>query len=145
MKTILVIALVCLTVSCNAQSFDWLIGTWKLEGKPVFEVWTKPDEGEKLVGVSFKVTDVDTLILEKLTFNRIEGSYYYISDVAENDAPVAFKVTHYNDTSFVAENPVHDFPKTIKYTIVRKANAESLHAAIEGNGKVIPYTFRKPE
>jgi hypothetical protein len=129
----------------SQQNFDWLIGKWKLEGKPLYEVWEKSDDGERLVGASFKVNGVDTTYLERITFQKFDDAYYYIPDVAENKAPVKFKVTSSTQFSFTAENPEHDFPKIIKYTIVRKANTESLHAVIEGNGKVIPYTFSKVE
>lgn len=146
MNRLTLIALLFVSFTCRSQqNFEWLIGKWKLDGKPVYEVWTRADDGVTFHGSSFKVNGADTTILEKISFKKIEGNFYYIPDVPENMAPVKFKLTKFDANSFVAENPQHDFPKTIKYTIVRKANGESLEASIEGNGKVIPYRFDKVE
>jgi hypothetical protein len=120
-----------------------LIGTWKLQGKPVYEVWALSDDGYSLRGVSYKLNGADTLILEKINLTYSAGHYHYIPDVAENGSPVDFTISVFDDQSFVAENKLHDFPKVIRYTIVRKDDVEELLVVIEGNGKVIPYTFEK--
>jgi hypothetical protein len=145
MKTILLLTVLNFPVMLlyGQHPFAWLTGTWKLDSKEVYEVWTDQNDGVTLKGFSFKVNDSDTIVLERITFTKWEGSYYYIPDVAENKAPVKFKITSSDANSFSAENPEHDFPKVIKYTIVRKANTESLEASIAGNGKVIPYMFSK--
>jgi hypothetical protein len=124
------------------HKFAWLTGTWKLKGEEVYEVWKEGADGT-LFAKSYKVTGKDTLLLEKVSLTYSGGSYHYVPDVAENKSPVDFKITAYDDKSFVAENPKHDFPKLIRYTIVRKDDAVWIEAAIEGNGKVIPYTFEK--
>jgi hypothetical protein len=131
------------SLQLSAQhKFQWLIGTWKLKDKPVYEMW-KAEDGTTLSGISFKINQSDTVVLEKINLTYSEGSYHYIPDVAENAAPVDFMISTFDDTSFVATNPAHDFPKVIRYTIVRKDHTEQLHATIEGNGKVIPYTFKR--
>ena len=48
-----------------------------------------------------------------------------------------------DERSFVAENPEHDFPKLIRYKLLKKRDGEFLEAVIEGNGKVIPYRFQR--
>jgi hypothetical protein len=63
--------------------------------------------------------------------------------VAENPTPVKFKVTQYNADKFLAENPEHDFPNVIRYKLIRKDNQDFIEAAIEGDGKIIPYNFTK--
>jgi hypothetical protein len=145
MKTIFLLIVLgfSATLTYGQHPFSWLIGTWKLDDKAVYEVWTDQNDGVTLKGLSFKINNSDTIVLEQITFTKWKGSYYYIPDVAENKAPVKFKITSSNSTSFTAENSEHDFPKVIRYTIVRKANSESLEASIAGNGKVIPYVFSK--
>jgi hypothetical protein len=54
---------------------------------------------------------------------------------------VKFKLTSHDGKSFVAENPQHDFPKLIRYKFIKKDDNDVLDAAIEGDGKVIQYTF----
>lgn len=146
MKTLtLAFMAICSFTCCShaQQQFQWLVGKWKLEGKELYEIWTEENDGVTLKGISFTIDNGDTLILEKIKLEKVDDAYYYIPDVAENTAPIKFKITAFDEYSFTAENPQHDFPKIIKYTIVRKANSELLQASISGNGKVIPYTFLK--
>jgi hypothetical protein len=129
--------------SCWSQTpdFSWLKGTWKLDGKNVYETWS--GEGNNLVGKSFKVVGRDTVLMEKISLRNQQGNYFYIPDVAENKGEVKFKMSTITPDSFIAENPAHDFPKLIRYTIVRKDGKEIINASIEGNGKIIQYTFLK--
>jgi hypothetical protein len=141
---VLILFFTFLSIKVSAQhKFQWLIGTWKLKDKPVYEVWKSVGNGTLLTGISFKINQFDTVVMEKMNLTYSEGYYHYIPDVAENMTPVDFTISSFDEKSFVATNPAHDFPKIIRYTIVRKANTEELHATIEGNGKVIPYTFEK--
>jgi len=142
MKTIIFFLLaLCAQAACAQQKFSWLIGTWKLEGKELYEIWSDQNDGTTLKGISFKVNNADTLVLERIQLQKLDDAYYYIPDVAENRVPVKFKIVSNDAESFTAENSLHDFPKMIKYTIVRKVNSVLLEASISGNGKVIPYTF----
>jgi hypothetical protein len=129
--------------SCLPQQpdFSWLKGTWKLEGKNVYEVWT--GEGNNLKAKSFKVVGSDTVVLEKVTLRNEDGNYFYVPDVAENKGEVKFKMTTITRDGFIAENPDHDFPKIIRYTVSGKGKDRIINAAIEGNGKVISYKFWK--
>ena len=136
---------VCLAkVACAQQTeFSWLIGSWKLKDKNVFEVWQKETGSNTLQGKSYKIVGRDTVILEKIQLVKKDQSFFYVPDAAENQKPVEFKITSYSKHSFVAENPDHDFPKLIRYKYLRKDNNEFIQAAIEGNGKTIPYDFQR--
>jgi hypothetical protein len=125
------------------HDFEWLVGKWKVKDKPVFEIWKKGNDEQTLLGVSFRIQGADTVITERISLTFSEGYYHYIPAVAENKEPVDFTITSYDEKSFIAVNPLHDFPKLIRYTIVRKVEGDFLEAAIEGNGKVIPYTFER--
>jgi hypothetical protein len=141
---VLILFFALISVELSAQhKFQWLTGTWKLKDKPIYEVWKSVADGTMLTGISFKINQSDTIVMEKMNLTYSEGYYHYVPDVAENMSPVDFVISIFDDKSFIATNPTHDFPKIIRYTIVRKDNAEELHATIEGNGKVIPYTFEK--
>ena len=140
------ILLTC-TVSGRAQSpdeqFDWLIGTWKLKDKPVFETWTYDRSTNALMGNSFKVNSHDTTRLEQVVIRFDNGNYHYIPDVAGNQAAVDFVMTKVEKQNFVAENTTHDFPKLIRYALVKENGKDAIEAAIEGDGKVIPYHFQR--
>lgn len=130
-----------LTVFAQQPDFSWLEGTWKLQGKNVFEIWSKTDG--TLKGKSYRITNADTTVMETITLRERDGNYFYVPDVKENNGEVEFRMTSISPNGFVAENAAHDFPKLIRYTIVREEKMEILHASIEGDGRVVHYTFEK--
>jgi hypothetical protein len=145
MKFVLTWCFALLTVQYGIaqQSFQWLIGTWKVKGENVFEVWQATDSPRHLEGKSFTLKGSDTIITERITIGYYNGSFHYVPDVAGDQPPVDFTVTSSDRMSFVAENPQHDFPKLIRYHYIKRAGGETIQAAIEGNGKVVPYLFEK--
>jgi hypothetical protein len=125
------------------SEFQWLIGTWKGAGANEFERWMSHNNTNDLTGTSFRIRQGDTLVTEVITLTHYEGAFHYVADVAGDQPPIDFKITSYDQHSFIAENLEHDFPKLIRYKRVVANDGESIEAAIEGNGKVIPYTFKK--
>lgn len=136
------IALVVLagfTVSFNytgnkMSSFAWLLGSWtmkKSNGGAIMETWVRRNDstfsGE---GLSISMTGRST-VKEKLQLVYRSGKYYYIATVADqnNNQPVKFAITSHSDKGFVAENPEHDFPRRIAYTL---AGPDSIHVVIDG-------------
>ncbi len=129
--------------SAQQKEFGWLVGKWKLTEKNVYEEWKVSEDKKTLKGLSYRIKEGDTTVTERLLIKFEQPFFFYISDVAENPTPVKFKITQYNADKFLAENPEHDFPKAIRYKLIRKDNQDFIEAAIEGDGKVIPYTFSK--
>ena len=146
MKKSIVGCCLCFIIShllCAQQKeFGWLIGTWQLKDKNVYERWKATDD-TSLDGYSFKVKEGDTISMERIRFTYDGHTFHYVPDVAGDQGPVDFKITKYSVDGFVAENPQHDFPKIIRYKFIRENNADIIEASIEGNGKVIPYRFVK--
>jgi hypothetical protein len=131
------------TAEAQSENFHWLIGTWKVQGENTFEVWSGEKGTSGLLGKSFTVKGVDTVVTELISIEYYLGSFHYVPDVAGDQPPIDFTVTASDRNSFIAENPQHDFPKLIRYRYVKKNGKEKIEAAIEGNGKVIPYLFEK--
>lgn len=144
-RTLLFTALMLSVVFTQAQQkeFNWLVGTWKLKDKNVFETWTISADKKALDGFSFRVKGTDTVAMEKIRFTYDGTSYHYMPDVAGPQGEVDFKISKYDANSFVAENPQHDFPKLIRYSFVRRNDIDVIEAAIEGDGKVIPYVYER--
>jgi hypothetical protein len=135
----------CLAASygvAQEKDFGWLIGTWKLKDKNIYERWKRSDGGETLEGYSFKIREKDTIAMERIKFTHDANGFHYIADTG-TQGPVDFTISHYDSKGFVAENPMHDFPKLIRYTIVSRGDQDFIEAAIEGNGKVIPYQYER--
>ncbi|MEO7991273.1 MAG: hypothetical protein ABI663_17110 [Chryseolinea sp.] len=123
------------------KEFGWLVGKWKLTEKNIFEEWRVSTDKKTLEGLSYRIKEGDTTVMEKLLIKFEQPFFFYISNVPENPAPVKFKITQYNADKFLAENPEHDFPKAIRYKLIRKNNQDFIEASIEGDEKVIPYNF----
>jgi hypothetical protein len=132
-----------LPLFAQQKEFSWLIGTWKLKDKNIFEQWMKDPDGKSLIGKSFRVKGADTVSMEEVRFTFSNNQFHYIPDVAGEQGPVDFAITKYEANSFVAENPLHDFPKIIRYKRVKKDDSETIEASIEGGSKVISYQYQR--
>jgi hypothetical protein len=124
------------------REFGWLVGTWKLKDKNAFEHWVYNEKENALYGISYRIKNTaDTVVTEEIRLKFQDGSFYYIPDVAGAQGPVPFKITKYTAATFTAENPAHDFPKIIRYKFVQQEGRDINEASIEGDGKIISYTF----
>lgn len=149
MKTILISLSVLLITSCAAQDraedqlqkLEWLCETWERmntkSGQQTFEIWEK--EEDRLTGVGYTLQGSDTVFVERLSITVIDGELYYGSEVAHNPEAVYFKMKITGSESFESSNPKHDFPKKITY----KLDNDLLTATISGDGKAIPFQFKK--
>lgn len=125
------------------HDFEWLIGSWKREGKNTFEVWRRADNGSDLLGRSYRLVNGDTVELEDVILGDSQGYLSYSPDVAGPQPRVHFRIVSKQPASFRAENPAHDFPKVITYTCRKENGRSMLDATIEGGGKTITYHFVK--
>ena len=143
--------LILLGVSCsfaecqpvsNVKDLNWLEGNWKRinskAGESGLELWTKVSSTE-LKGRGLTLQGSDTVFIEKIRIIVQDGSLYYIADVPENKKSVYFLLTEIKPNSFICENPAHDFPKKIAYSL----KDTKLTATISGNGKSVEYLFER--
>jgi hypothetical protein len=145
MKTLLFVILTFLSVGLYAQKdigkVEWLSGTWTRTnakpGRSGVEVWNK--KNTELVGRGITLKGTDTTFIEKLKIAAKDGKLFYVADVPGNDEPTWFEFTELTDKSFVCENPQHDFPKKISYTL----NGDDLIATISGDGRSVDYIFKR--
>ena len=147
MKTFLAILACIAGLPCahgQQKNLDWLLGVWKLDGKNAYEVWTRGETGgNTLSGHSFHLMGNDTISDERISIRFFHGAYHYMPDIAGSQPAVDFAFTKIDEVGFVAENPQHDFPKIIRYKLRRDSSGDHLDAAIEGDGKIVPYHFTK--
>lgn len=124
------------------RQLTWLEGTWTRvgtkPGRTAHERWEKPgDKSMRGWGVSLK--DKDTLFVEKLQIEIKDDHVWYVAEVAENKAPVWFKMTDITRDGFTCENPAHDFPKKIVY----HREGDKLLATISGDGRAMTFNFSR--
>lgn len=110
---------------------SWMIGRWRqqeAEGVYSDEIWTK-SSGESLSGSAHTIQNGDTIWSEKLEIKVEEnGEVVYYATVPQNDGPVGFKMVAIAPYTATFENPKHDFPWKIVYTL----DADTMNARIAG-------------
>ncbi|MBL7711788.1 MAG: hypothetical protein JNL13_04965 [Chitinophagaceae bacterium] len=116
----------------GVQPANWLRGSWVYHGArgPVYECWTRvSDTG--LSGKSFMLKSGDTVVLESIYLLSEQGTLYYIPAVTRQNRglPVRFTAKAVSPGKLVFENPAHDFPQCISYTLI---TPDSLLAEISG-------------
>ena len=140
MKLILSLCFLVVSSALFGQQveFGWLIGTWQ-EAKYSFEVWKK--EGDFLSASAYQIDHQsgNKVVSEEIKLVKKGNDFYYVPDVAGPQGPIEFRITSFDENSFTAENPEHDFPKKIIY----KRTGELLEATISGGSKSISYSFKK--
>lgn len=103
-------------VSCSKETKTqnkpaFLIGNWKrLNDKPNFQTYESWNINFKGFGYTKKGTE--TTFSEQMRIVSINDTLH-LEVVGVNDKPTLFKFIEQTDTSFVAENPTHDFPKKL--------------------------------
>jgi Domain of unknown function (DUF6265) len=114
------------------EKAGWLLGTWQNQSPEgvATEVW-KQENDSVYAGSSHFVIGQDTVSSESIRLEASGQSLAYVPTVKgqNNDAPVRFTLSTATDKQMVFENPAHDFPQKISYTLV---GADSLVAEISG-------------
>ena len=121
------------TVAPALQKAAWLIGNWENKtpkGLSV-ETWTDPGNGTAYEGKSYFISGKDTLFSETIRIEEKLGQLYYIPTVSNQNSgkPIVFILTSSTEKEMVFENPEHDFPQKITYTL---SAPDSLTAIISG-------------
>lgn len=137
MKHYLLVICACLIYTiASAQStssfLKWLPGKWENQtqrGKMV-EEWSKLNDST-YTGRSYMITATDSISLESIVLKKEGDEIFYIPTVKgqNNEQPVKFKLTFSSPNQLVFENPAHDFPQKITYTL---ESENSLMAEISG-------------
>jgi len=123
-KTSFTLLLLVLSFSlCSAQSnldqLEFLIGTWKVEGKQNYESWEKVSDIE-FKGKGYRIRDGITTIFETLEIKVNDNNILYIATVPDQNEgkSVPFTLNTSIEDLFSFENPEHDFPKKIQYRVI---------------------------
>ena len=137
-KTTLILLLLAI-VSCKnsekdekdkIKSANWLLGKWstKTADGDLSEKWIQLNDST-FQGESFFIKGKDTLHSESIVLQQNGEELIYNATVKgqnENKA-VAFNMTAGTEKQLVFENPKHDYPQKITYSLINK---DSLVASI---------------
>lgn len=115
------------------KDLRWLEGTWKMKVKngTITENWTYVNDSTMTQTATFVTNDGKIIPQESIELVKRNNEMFYISTVqGQNDGKaISFKLTSLTANGFVSENPQHDFPQKITYTL---QSPGKLLASIEG-------------
>ena len=109
----------------------WISGSWALETprSRTEETWS-PAASNAIIGMSRTLRGDRVVAFEFLRIVQREDGIFYVAQPGGRPA-TDFKLTSFDGSTAIFENPQHDFPKRIIY---RKNADGSLTARIEGDG-----------
>ena len=120
------------------EKASFLIGNWqKIDSTGTLEETWKTENDSTFLGTSYFVQNKkDTLHSEQIELIENNKNLIYKATVKgeNNNQPVAFQLTNADDSLLVFENPKHDYPQKITYTLQKN---NTLKATVSGkiNGK----------
>jgi len=100
------------------EDLAWLTGNWSLNQNEVTveEHWIAP-AGGTMLAVGRTSTAEKTLFFEFLRIETRKDGLYYVAQPKGNSPGTDFKLTKMIEHSVKFENPAHDFPKSLEYTL----------------------------
>lgn len=121
------------TAAIALNQLGWLAGHWRMEkaGRVVDEQWMAPAAGVML-GMARTIARGKVVEHEFMQIREGPGGALYFVALPSGQKEAAFQIVSLSATEAVFENPQHDFPRKISYTLLADG---SLLAAIEGPGK----------
>jgi len=141
MRVLIILSFLILISSCkpdsNIQKPHFLIGNWERlddkEGKKTYEFWK-----QDFTGLGLTLRGTDTVFKEILSIVSINDTLT-LKVEGVNDTPTLFKITSQTDSSFIAENPQHNFPTKITYFLEN----EQLKAHVSNSEFGIDFVFNR--
>lgn len=138
MKLLSSLCILCLLLSCSENKLsrvDFMIGTWKMEGKEHYENWELSNNKE-LIGYSYKLKDSQKIITETLSIKILENTIIFEATVPNQNEGKTIPFTLNNEIKdyLSFENIDHDFPKKIQYKRINENEIEVTVVGDEGKG-----------
>ncbi len=113
-----------------------LVGEWQAKSGVLFnESWTYESDS-LLSGFGYSMKEQDTLFIEKLKIYLHHDTVYYAAFTEENNKYIDFKLVSAGRSEWVFENPKHDYPNIISYSIKNDTLLHAFTANIRSNKKI---------
>ena len=126
----------------TVADLGWMSGCWVMKNDNstsfISERWTKPFG--KMLGTNRDVRNGSVGFYEYLRIEEREGEIYYVAKPARSTQETSFKLTALEGKSATFENPDHDFPKRIVYSL---SPDRVLTARVQGDEREFSLVFRK--
>tara|TARA_B110000261_G_scaffold36897_1_gene42954 strand:+ start:9609 stop:10070 length:462 start_codon:yes stop_codon:yes gene_type:complete len=127
--------------SDHIPNLNWLPGDWIRTngdlGENTYESWLKTEYGYS--GKALTIVNGDTVFTESIKA-YLEDNQWHYEVSGPNEEPVTFTSTAITDSSFICENPAHDFPKEISYS----KDGDCVNATIsDGEDKQVLFRYER--
>jgi hypothetical protein len=137
MKTLTTICVLCLLLACSKNKLsrvDFMVDTWKMEGKEHYEVWEF--KNSELTGYSYKYIDSQKVITESLSIKILKNTVIFEATVPDQNEGKTIPFTLNNEIkNYISfENVDHDFPKKIQYKRINENEIKVTVLGDEGKG-----------
>lgn len=118
----------------SIQSLNWLVGEWQyIQGEMLFtEQWQLSPDNSFYIGTGIAYKNNKIVSQEEMRISLENEELYYIVTVKnhnENQA-IPFRLSSSTNNSVLFENPHHDFPQKIEYTMI---NQDSINAVVSAS------------
>lgn len=116
------------------DSLEWLSGNWQHSHRDLLftEQWNYSPDRTSLIGNGIAYKNEKIMSQEDMRIEIVEGVLHYIVTVKnhnENRA-IPFRLTNATTNSVTFENPEHDFPQKIEYTLINK---DTIYAVVSAS------------
>lgn len=130
------------------EKANWFLGEWENQSKmgDFTENWEKLSDST-FMGVSIVKQGKDTVFHENVVLEQKNDSLFYNVAIKGNKEEVtSFYLTSFTDKQLVFENPKHDYPTKIVYSLISEDSiSASIHGKIKGveQSETYPMTKKK--
>jgi hypothetical protein len=130
-------------VRASISQLEWLGGTWVgTSGTTTFEERWTPPSGGSMLSISRTLRNGSMSAFEFLCIVERNGGLVYQAMPNGRQPATDFTLTKMDGTSLTFENPAHDFPKMIRYTLGAEGTLEAVVSGAEGQ-KPLTFRFKK--
>lgn len=155
MKKIYLLSVFAVLFSCSQKKekkqfplitkAQWVLGEWKNNDKngDFTEKWEIASDST-LMGESFVISKKDTVFFENMLLEQREDSLFYNVSINKQNTITSFYLTKSTDNQLVFENPKHDYPTKITYTLAAKDSIMAeISGKIKGKTSIEQYPMKK--
>ena len=123
----------------------WLSGIWKgqMGAASLEECWT-PGGGGAMLGVSRTIANNKMVEFEFLRIIERDGTLIYVAQPNGRTPATEFTLTKFGANEAKFENPSHDYPKIITYTLAADGTLTAV-IADTGGAKARSFVFKRSQ
>jgi Domain of unknown function (DUF6265) len=132
-----------LTIAQEMEAAAFLSGNWleKTERGETQEMWTQP-RGDVMAAVNTALRG-NRASFEFLRIIKRDGKLIYLASPGGRTPPTEFPLKEHGPGRLVFENPTHDFPTRLIYTLRGDTLTARIEGTLGGKERAMEWTFKR--